>query len=158
MIVAGSGHRPEKVGGYSKEAQEVLVKIARDWLVRHNVSRVITGMALGWDQALAQAAQRLAIPFVAAIPFKGQESAWPKESQALYHRILEDAYDIVYVSEGGYAPWKMQDRNKWMVDNADAVVALWDGSDGGTGNCLRYAAKKLCPIYNLWEKYIEAQR
>lgn len=29
-----------------------------------------------------------------------------------------------------------------MVDLADMVIAVWDGSKGGTGNCVQYAQKK----------------
>jgi len=47
----------------------------------------------------------------------------------------------------------MQTRNIWMVDNCDLVLALWDGSDGGTGNCIKYANKIGKPIVNLWDKY-----
>jgi len=35
----------------------------------------------------------------------------------------------------------MQKRNEYMVDNADIVIAVWDGTKGGTCNCVRYAKK-----------------
>lgn len=28
-----------------------------------------------------------------------------------------------------------------MVDNSDAVIAVWDGTAGGTKNCFDYATK-----------------
>ena len=40
-----------------------------------------------------------------------------------------------------YAVWKMQKRNEWMVDNCDAVIAVWDGAPGGTANTVDYARK-----------------
>jgi uncharacterized phage-like protein YoqJ len=40
----------------------------------------------------------------------------------------------------------MQKRNEWMVDHADAVIAVWDGSPSGTANCIGYARKKRRPI------------
>ncbi|PAD70641.1 hypothetical protein CHH83_02225 [Bacillus sp. 7586-K] len=36
----------------------------------------------------------------------------------------------------------MQKRNEWMVDNSDYVIAVWDGTKGGTGNCVKYAQKQ----------------
>jgi uncharacterized phage-like protein YoqJ len=33
----------------------------------------------------------------------------------------------------------MQIRNEWMVDRCDKLIAVWDGSKGGTGNCVDYA-------------------
>ena len=35
----------------------------------------------------------------------------------------------------------MQKRNEYMVDLADVVIAVWDGSNSGTGNCIKYAQK-----------------
>jgi uncharacterized phage-like protein YoqJ len=47
----------------------------------------------------------------------------------------------------------MQRRNEWMVDRADKLVALWDGSWGGTFNCIEYARKKGVPFDNLWARW-----
>ena len=35
----------------------------------------------------------------------------------------------------------MQKRNKYMVDNSQYVIAVWDGSKSGTFNTLKYARK-----------------
>lgn len=32
-----------------------------------------------------------------------------------------------------------QARNRWMVDRAGLVIAVWDASASGTGNCVQYA-------------------
>lgn len=155
MIVAGTGHRPNKLGGYGLDAKLKLVGLANDWLEANKPTKVISGMALGWDVALAVAALQLGIPLVAAIPFKGQELAWPSSSQKDYNDVLREASEIVYVSEEGYAPWKMQIRNEWMVDHCDLVLAIWNGTLGGTANCVRYAENVDKPIVNLWDKYCE---
>jgi len=82
MILSGTGHRPDKLGGYSDSAFDNLVKIAEDYLKESKPDKVISGMALGWDQALAEACVNLNIPFIAAVPFKGQESKWYQSSIA----------------------------------------------------------------------------
>lgn len=158
MIICGTGHRPNKLGGYSVEVHNQLVVLAKQALKDLQPSKVISGMALGWDQALMEAAQRRAFHTIAAVPFRGQERAWPTESQKKYQSLLDDAADIVYVCEDGYAPWKMQKRNQWMVDQAHVVLALWDGSDGGTANCVRYAELMHKPVINLWDNYVRLQR
>ena len=96
-------------------------------------------MALGFDTYLAQISYKLGIPFIAAIPFIGQESIWPYPSKELYKDLLSKAFEVVVVSEGGYSPQKMQVRNEFMVNRSDKVLACWDGSNGGTGNCVKYA-------------------
>lgn len=153
MIVAGTGHRPSKLGGYDVATSKRLVDLAGNFLRREKPDKVISGMALGWDQALAWAAFDLDIPFIAAISFDGQESRWSSVDQQWFVDLLELAEEVVHTSEPGYAVWKMQHRNKWMVDNADHVVALWDGSTGGTANCIKYAERVGKPITNLWSEY-----
>lgn len=159
MIVCGTGHRPNKLGGYSPDAHTRLVVLAIDWLVAQHAYfpdrelEVISGGALGWDQALAQAAWMNNVPFMFALPFEGFETKWPSDSQHYLKRLMDSATRVHYVCEPGYSPWKMQKRNEWMVDNSDQVLALWDGSDGGTANCVKYANKVGKPITNLWEQH-----
>jgi uncharacterized phage-like protein YoqJ len=109
-------------------------------------------MALGIDQDFARVCIEMRIPFIAAIPFVGQESNWPFESQQRYQEILSYAYCVYVVSGGGYAAWKMQTRNEWMVDNCDILIAVWDGSSGGTRNCINYA-NKVCRTIHRIEPY-----
>ena len=154
MIVSGTGHRPDKLGGYGQDAFNNLVALAEDWLEENKPTRVISGMALGWDQALARAALKQGIPFIAACPFFGQESKWPQESQKVFNELLKKAEDVLYICDKGYAPWKMQIRNEYMVDHSDVVLALYNGDQsGGTYNCVTYANKHNKPVVNLWEKF-----
>lgn len=153
MILSATGHRPNKLGGYSGEARGRLVRLAMKSICEHRPTEIITGMALGWDTAVAVAACTLNIPYIAAVPFKGQENKWPEESVDLYRFLLSKAKNIVYVCEDGYAPWKMQKRNEWMVDNSETVLALWDGSNGGTANCIAYARGVDKPVINVWRDY-----
>lgn len=153
MIVAATGHRPDKLGGYSNSAFVRLMNLAAEYLVQLEGCTAISGMALGWDQAFAAAAVMLSRPFIAAIPFAGQESRWPEDSQARYRALLKQAQRAEVVSPGGYSPHKMQVRNRWMVDHADHVLALWDGSAGGTRNCVEYALNKGTPVTNLYSEW-----
>lgn len=151
--LAGTGHRPQKLGGFSDATAGRLRDLALALLAREKPDRVISGMALGWDTALALAALDRGIPLVAAIPFEGQERKWPPEAQATFRDILSRAAEVCIVSPGCYAPWKMQVRNEWMVDRATRVAALWDGTGGGTGNCVQYATKRQVEVINLWSTW-----
>lgn len=142
MIVAATGHRPNKFqGGYDYyHPQRIWIREQmKRTLVDLNADKTRSGMALGIDQDFAQVSLELAIPFTAALPFIGQESRWPKSSQDYYWWLIERADDVVVVSPGEYSAQKMQVRNEWMVNHCDVLLAVWDGSDGGTGNCVRYA-------------------
>ena len=153
MIISATGHRPNKLGGYADAVLEIQVGLAEGYLKKRRPKEVISGLALGWDTAWAIAAIKLDLPVIAAIPFSGQESMWPAASKQRYLLIKSLCDKVKIVSEGAYAPWKMQVRNKWMVDNSDRVAALWDGSSGGTGNCVAYAQSVARPIDNLWTQY-----
>lgn len=111
-------------------------------------------MALGWDQALAEACVLEGYPFDAYVPFLGQESVWPKESQDHYKWLMSRADLIVYTCPPGYAAWKMQARNEKMVQAAEEVLALWNGTSGGTANCVTYAGKVGKPVVNVWDKWV----
>lgn len=153
MVICGTGHRPNKLGGYSIEAFERLVSIARNWISENSPSKVISGGALGWDQALAVASIREGVFLSIYQPFPSQACKWPESSQRLYKRILNKANSVIAVCDDPYAAWKMQKRNEAMVDDSDIVLAMYDGSVGGTGNCIDYATKQSKKIINLFEFY-----
>lgn len=141
MIVAFTGHRPDKLGGYkvpNPTYNHVCQQIEKT-LLELNPEKVISGMALGVDQWAAYISYKLKIPFLAAVPFERQYSAWPEKSRKTYNKLLDIASEVVIVSPGGYSSLKMQTRNEWMVNHCDKLIAVWNGSDGGTGNCVKYA-------------------
>lgn len=149
VIASFTGHRPDKLGGYTLP-NPTYIHISQQIkkaLLELKVTKAISGMALGVDQYAANVCVQLGIPFVAAVPFIGQEKMWPAQSQKLYNSLLKKASEVVIVSEGGYSPAKMQVRNEWMVDNSDQVIAVWDGTPGGTANCVAYAKKIKKLIY-----------
>jgi len=144
MIVAFTGHRPNKLGGFSLP-NPIYIKVCQQiesTLKELNPEKVISGMALGVDQWAAFISYKLKIPFIAAVPFINQESKWPTFSQETYNKLIKLASEKVIVSDGEYSANKMQIRNEWMVDRCDQLIAIWDGSSGGTGNCVNYAKSK----------------
>jgi uncharacterized phage-like protein YoqJ len=161
MIVAGTGHRPTKLLGYGLIQHDQLVEFAVRMLEDFKTEfgsypeKVISGMALGWDMALAVAALRLGIPLLAAIPCDGQERLWPAESRRQYRDILQAATEVVNVNPGPYAHWKMLSRDYWMVDNCSLLLALWNGSNGGTAHTVIYAQSINCTIRNVWNQFCD---
>lgn len=158
MNVAVTGHRLGRLGGYGEATQKRLYDLARASLRplrrEHEGSlQVLCGMAIGWDQAVAEACLSLDIPYHAYIPFYGQENKWPEHVKKRYYELINSAATSEVVNEGGYAPWKLNRRNEAMVDACDSVLALWDGGDGGTYNCIQYAEKQGKPIENVFEYY-----
>jgi uncharacterized phage-like protein YoqJ len=142
MILAVTGHRPPKVGGYQTPnvVYDAVMRAMDECLIALQPECVITGMALGVDQWMAELCLLNQIPFIAAIPFDGFESRWPGESQEKYRRLLRQAHECHVVTPGApYDHRLMQHRNIWMVQRCDKLLAIYNGTSGGTANCLRAA-------------------
>lgn len=156
MILSVTGHRPDKLGGYewSTLSRAVVRRLGFE-LNRLNPDSAYTGMALGVDQWFAWLCVQRGIPFIAAIPFEGQEERWPKpETRERYRHLLSLAAEVQIVTRLTPEERKskprvskaMRARNEWMVDHSDHLLAVWDGSYGGTGNCVQYAYRVGCPM------------
>ena len=142
--MAFTGHRPDKLGGYQNDAaHRAIRRHMRDFLNEAPDGEliVISGGALGIDQFSMEVGLHLELPVVAALPFKGYDAKWPASSRRIYEKLLDKCHEVLYVCEPGYEASKLQRRNEWMVDNSDIVTAYWNGTPGGTSNCVEYAIK-----------------
>lgn len=152
MKIAITGHRPNKLGNDYDLTSPLIQNIKRKIITilderDHEYLTLITGMALGIDTLFAQIAIESNLPFIAAIPCKNQEKKWPEKSQKIFRDIvLNDLCTFHLVTKEEYSPFCMQKRNEWMVNNCDLLIAVWDGSSGGTANCVNYAVSKVKPI------------
>lgn len=147
MILAGTGHRPEHLGGYAPNNLAARIYAATlGHLKTLKPDKVISGMALGFDMMLAEACIELGIPFIAAIPCATQAGIWPAQAQERW-RTLRDRAERVEVLAELYTPSVMHARNRWMVDNSDGLIACWNGFyRGGTYHCVKYAKRQAKPI------------
>lgn len=152
--IAFTGHRPSQLGGYHSNDLQTAVREALFETLADAVTDgpvvAMSGMALGVDTWAAEACVELGIPFIAAVPFKGQESRWPHRSQVVYKNLLDKAQEVVVVSPGTCSAQAMHHRNEYMVDWANGIIAVWDGSPGGTAACVAYARKRGRIMNNLW--------
>jgi len=140
-VVAVTGHRPQRLGGFGHAVDERLAMVASEGLDRCRPSQVILGMALGFDQAVAEACDGQGIPF-------------KEPARRRYRRLLDQAAEVHVVSPGPYAASKMIARDRWMVDRAVGLMTLWDGSkDSGTGRTVAYALGRGLPILPLWPRW-----
>ncbi|MES9681640.1 SLOG family protein [Gottfriedia acidiceleris] len=151
--IALTGHRPQKLGGfdyYTPKNLAIATKL-REYLLFHlnNGKQVhaISGMALGADTIFALVALKLKrqgydVKLEAAIPCTAHASQWPQQSQDQWKNIVEQSDVVTYVSKLLYKPYLMQKRNEYMVNQCHELLAIFDGSAGGTANCVKYAEQK----------------
>lgn len=152
MKLAIVGHRPPKVGGYETPNavfSEVVNAIDRA-LIRLQPDVVVVGMAQGVDQWAAELCILNDIPFIAAVPFTGFERMWPPRAQDKYRYLLSKASQVVVVTRGEcqYHPDLLTARNHWMVQETDAVYAVWNGERrSGTASATQYAVACSRPVF-----------
>jgi uncharacterized phage-like protein YoqJ len=148
MILGITGHRPSVLGcGYDipNPTYDRICQQIKGEFIELKPEKIISGMALGVDQWAVSIAMELGIPFIAAVPFKGQDSRWPVKSKKIYEDMLGSADRIVIIGEltsNNFAELMFL-RNRWIVDNSSELLAVWNGDrKGGTFSAINYAEKK----------------
>lgn len=136
MKIALTGHRPERLRGKEKEIKQWIDST----LGNITIEEIYSGMAQGADQIIANYAISNNIPLICCYPFK----------KNYYHEkekyIISKAKDTRFISEE-YSKKAYWIRDKYMVDNCDVLLAVWDGIKvGGTWITVEYAQKIGKPI------------
>lgn len=155
MILSVTGHRPHLLGGY--HVQPRLEHFALVTLAGIGPSTVCTGMALGWDQAVASACVSLGIPFVAVVPGfatgRPQSNRWPAASVRKYEQLLAAAHEVERLPFAG-AGREFHYRDLRLVERGDEMLALWNGDPStGTGKTVRMCNEQRVPVRNVWEQW-----
>ena len=114
----------------------------------------LCGMAYGLDLeagevALALREELQGLKVVAVVAYEGMQSYFSKEQRAQFERVRAAADEVVVVCEH-YSKAVYALRNNYLVDNASAVVAYFDGSKGGTAYTIRRARKHHDQIINIY--------
>lgn len=127
LVVAGTGHRPQKLQSTWSQYESLtlprLTALAKNALAQERPVIVISGMALGWDTAIALAAIELEMPLVAAVPCLNHAFKWSQSQQDQWQYICDKAI-AVHCPDVPYSAAAMQIRNEWMCDRANRILAL----------------------------------
>ncbi len=153
LTCAYTGHRPQGLPfGYNEadprcaELKEALRAETVSAVECDGAAHFITGMALGVDLLAAEVVLELKIThpeltLEAAVPCIDQASRWRADQKRRYEKILSAADRKTLISRE-YTPDCMHRRNRYMVDKCDILIAVWNGSAGGTGSTVRYALSR----------------
>ncbi len=108
----------------------------------------ICGMAQGSDLYFGEAVVRLRLlhpdlTLEGAVPFPEQSKRWPAAHQERYRDLLERC-DMETLIQQSYTPHCMHRRNRYMVDHASRLIAVYNGlgARGGTLSTLNYALEQ----------------
>jgi len=145
-----TGHRLQKLGfdeGHPLCTQlKERLKSEIEKKIQLGATDFYCGMALGTDMWCGQIVIELKktyphIRLIACVPHIGQEKSWSQSEQERYRALLAAADESVVFFEH-YVNGCMQKRNRYMVDHCSHVIAVFNGSGGGTKTTLEYAQKK----------------
>lgn len=149
--VSFTGHRPEKLPYFSEEDPMCLDVKQRlreqiENLIKEGADNFFSGMARGVDIWCAEIVIELKekypqIKLTAVIPCKTQTNGWDEESAVRYRIILSKCDKAIYTSEA-YSKSCMLKRDRALVELCDILVAVFDGTRGGTKYTVDYANKK----------------
>ena len=135
---AFTGHRPKGLGypesdercaALKEKIRSLIVKLTEE----EGVTHFISGMAQGVDMYAAE----IVLELKKQHPQITLECAIPYERQAAY--------------------WSEPLRNRYMVDHADIVLAVWNGGPSGTGQTVWYARETGKPVWILRPDTLEMQ-
>lgn len=160
-----TGHRPDKLGNdYTYTGP--LVKHIENRIIKaflwYEPEKVNIGMAIGTDFIAAHVCGSLKIPYTAYVPQKGQERKWRDVDQKFYHRLLVNASRIwvadcnMFMNYDQFAELRMRPfdrqwlfkRNERIVYDSKRMIAVYDGSPGGTGHAYNLAKNRV-PILRI---------
>ena len=154
-----TGHRPGKLPWGYEERDPRCADLKRrlydavEAAYEDGFRHFLCGMAQGCDQYFCECVLTLRrahpeITLEAAIPCPGQADLWPAAQRARYARLVAACSFETLVSSS-YTPYCMQRRDRYMVDHASLLIAVFDGASGGTRYTIDYAMRRGVPVLDL---------
>ena len=131
-------------------------------LIGRGYAHFLSGGAMGMDMLAAEAVLSLRerYPWILlemVSPFDAQSARWD-EAHRRRHALLFARADIVTTTGHAYDRACMFRRNRYLVDNADLLLAAYDGQPGGTAMTVAYAREVGIPIRLFWPEEIFEKR
>jgi len=148
---AFTGYRPSKMPwGYDETDARCVefrfrLREALEYLIGQGYTDFMSGGALGFDQMAAEIVLSLRekypwVRLVMVIPFDGQADKWSREQRGRWLEIIEASDRVIRISHE-YDKGVFFKRNHYLVENADLLLAAFDGQPGGTAGTVAYAKR-----------------
>ncbi len=138
--VAVTGHRMVK-----KNLNLIYLTYVFKELIEKGYDTFLTGMALGFDSIcfdiLYDLKKQYDIKLISVLPCKNQAEYWEEENKEFYKTRLSRADEIICLNEV-YYDGCMFERNRYLVDKSNLIVAYYYKNKGGTHYTVNYARSK----------------
>lgn len=152
-----TGHRPHKLpyhpetGGPAADRLQSRLKKEIILAVDQGYKYFVCGGGLGIDMLAAKMVLSLKaeFPFLhlsLALPCQNHTDRWTAAQKQDMNALMEQADKVYYVTQGPYTEGCMQKRNRYMIDISSRIIAVFNGTSGGTKLTLDYAEKSYIQI------------
>ena len=137
---AFTGHRNLSDDFSVKELDKQIEEV-----IKKGVEIFYNGMAMGFDllaaeRVLAVKRKFPQIKLIACVPFYGQEKYFSETDKKRYDKILKKADEVVTLSEKYYKGC-LHERNRYMAERGDILIAYCKEETGGTAYTVKYFKK-----------------
>lgn len=160
-----TGHRPKSLPWGYDESKETCIEFKKalsfviNKAIENGYSYFICGLAEGFDTIALETLLEIKknnsnIIIEGAIPCIGQELKWNEHSQERYRKNLK-LLDKTTIISNTYTNTCMHERNDYMLDNSELVIACYNGGSGGTMSTITKAKKKNKKIIVINPKTLE---
>lgn len=166
---AFTGHRPQQLlFGYNENDPRCTRLKEKMWeeistLVEHDgISHFISGMAAGVDMFAAEIILKIKqshpdVTLESAIPYETQPETWPEDLRDRYFDIAAHC-DKESMLQTHYSQDCIEKLGRYLVDQSDLLVAVWDGTPSGTGRTVGYARSLGKPILTIHPATLQMQQ
>jgi hypothetical protein len=165
LAIAIVGHRPERITDASAvsarlaDTLETIATALRKIGDDRPLPRLVSALAEGADRMGAHAALALGMPLDVVLPFRPCEYEQDFATQASlreFRALLNQAASVIALDGAEAARERAYDAvGMALLDNADLLVAVWDGGPGrgrgGTREVIAEAARRAMPVVVLSE-------
>ena len=147
--LAITGHR-----GLTAELEAEIDRMIRAAVAENGSVIGVSCLADGADAVFAQAVLDAGGALVAVLPAARYRETLPEAYGPVYDALLAQAGKVVQLEHVTPDPHAYMEAGKRMVDESDALLAVWDGlpgrGPGGTADVVAYARSKDVPVTVLW--------
>lgn len=151
--VCFTGHRSQKLPWRFNEednrckVMKVTLRAEIEKAIERGYKTFLCGMALGFDMICAETVIELKnkysdIKIIGALPCRTQDIKWSVKDKECYRKLLNQLDGIRCIYDEYIGAECMLERNRYIVNNASLMIALFNGLPGGTKSTIDYAKKQ----------------
>lgn len=152
MVCSFTGHR--QIESELRAALVELLARAIEYAYGEGCREFICGGAIGFDTLAAREVIRFRmthndVRLILALPCIEQDLKWSDAQKSAYGFTLSAADEVIYTSDS-YTKTCMAERNRYLAERCDMLIAYVGRSTSGAGQTVRMAERLNKRIYNLY--------